>query len=160
MSSREQVIDERVVDRRGFLGIGTAAAAAVSTGLFSQACGPSRTVRAAEPAKPSATEAQPVRVAVMGVHGRGRQLLSSFMNFPEVKIAYICDPDANALPPAIKMVTDRGHKEPAAISDFRRALDDKNVDVLVCAAPDHWHALSTVLACQEKDVYVEPASFV
>ena len=98
----------------------------------------------------------PVRVLVVDDSAVMRQLLSTFMQFPEVEITHICDPDAHTIPPAIKLVTERGRKEPASISDFRRALDDKQVDALVCAAPDHWHALATILACQAgKDVYVE-----
>ncbi len=96
----------------------------------------------------------------MGVNGRGRQLLPAFLDFPEVEITHICDPDSSVIPPAIKLVTDRGRKAPAAVRDFRTALDDRKLDVLICAAPDHWHALATILACQAgKDVYVEkPAS--
>jgi predicted dehydrogenase len=54
----------------------------------------------------------------------------------------------------------RGGNDPTCVQDFRRALDDKNVDVLTIAAPNHWHAPLTIFACQaEKDVYVEkPAS--
>ncbi len=144
------------IDRRHFLGIGAAtAASALTRRLRAEESKPDKEKSANSGTKADANR-EPVRVAVMGVHGRGRQLLSSFMSFPEVEIAYICDPDANALPPAVKMVTDKDRPAPQTISDFRRALDDKNVDVLICAAPDHWHALSTVLACQAgKDVYVE-----
>jgi predicted dehydrogenase len=130
------------VTRRTFLGTGAALAAAT---VSRRALGSAR---------------EPVRVAVMGVNGRGRQLLPAFLEFPEVEITHICDPDSSVIPAAIKLVTDRGHKAPAAVRDFRTALDDPKLDVLVCAAPDHWHALATILACQAgKDVYVEkPAS--
>src|SRR5580692_7910282 len=61
-----------------------------------------------------------------------------------------------AIPAAMKLVTDRGKKAPTVVSDFRTVLDDPKLDVLVCSAPDHWHALATILACQAgKDVYVE-----
>ncbi len=98
----------------------------------------------------------PSRVAVMGLNGRGKQLIPTFLNFPSVQISYLCDPDANTIPPAVKLITDANRPEPKAVKDFRTALDDPEVDVLVCAAPDHWHALATILACQAgKDVYVE-----
>jgi predicted dehydrogenase len=114
-----------------------------------------RTVRVTESTSPRG-EAQRVRVAVMGVNNRGKQLLPPFLDCPEVDITHICDPDSSVIPPALKVVTDRQRKEPRVVSDFRRALDDPSVDVLVCAAPDHWHALATILACQAgKDVYVE-----
>jgi predicted dehydrogenase len=130
------------VTRRRFLAIGAALTAAT---VARRAIG---------------SEHAPVRVAVMGVNGRGRQLLPAFLDFPEVDITHICDPDSSVIPAAIKLVTDRGRKAPASVRDFRTALDDPKVDVLVCAAPDHWHALATILACQSgKDVYVEkPAS--
>ena len=101
-------------------------------------------------------ERPPVRLAVMGVHGRGRGLLSGFTQFPEVEVAYVCDPDAAVVAPAVKIVEDRGQRPPKVVKDFRVALDDAEVTALVCAAPDHWHALATIWACQAgKDVYVE-----
>jgi predicted dehydrogenase len=109
-------------------------------------------VRAAEDGK----DKKPVRIALMGLAGRGRQLISNFVTFPEVEFAYLCDPDADVLPGAVKQITDKGKKEPKTVADFRTALDDKDVDVLVCAAPDHWHALATIWGCQAgKDVYCE-----
>lgn len=132
------------LNRREFLGSSAAGLglAALQAGVF-----------AAEEAK---SQAAPVRMAVMGVNGRGRGLLSGFCGFPQVEIAYVCDPDADTIPGALKIVDDKGKKTPKVEKDFRVALEDPNVDVLVCAAPDHWHALSTVLACQAgKDVYVE-----
>jgi predicted dehydrogenase len=93
---------------------------------------------------------------VIGLNNRGKQLMPAFADSPEVEIAYLCDPDSSVIPAAMKLVTDRKHKQVKAVSDFRRALDDRSVDVLVCAAPDHWHALATIWACQAgKDVYVE-----
>ena len=98
----------------------------------------------------------PVRMAVMGVNGRGRGILSGFAAFPEVEIAYICDPDQNTWAPAVGIVEKAGKRAPKAIKDFRQALDDREVTVLACAAPDHWHALATIWGCQAgKDVYVE-----
>lgn len=141
------------MNRRAFLATGAAAA----TTLLAN--GAQRVVRAAEPAEAPKSK-PPVRIAVMGVNGRGRQLISNFMHFPEVEITHICDPAANTLPAAVKLVTESGRKEPAVVADFRTLLDGDKIDALVCAAPDHWHALATVLACQAgKDVYVEkPAS--
>jgi predicted dehydrogenase len=98
----------------------------------------------------------PVRLAIMGVNGRGKALLSGFAHFPEVEIAYICDPDLTVIPAAVAAAEKLGKKTPQVESDFRKALDDKSVTALVCAAPDHWHSLATIWACQAgKDVYVE-----
>ena len=99
-------------------------------------------------------------LAVMGVHGRGLGHLSGFSGFKDVEIAYVCDPDSNIIPKALDELKKRQSKEPKVEKDFRRALDDKAVTALTIAAPDHWHALATIWACQAgKHVYVEkPAS--
>ena len=101
-----------------------------------------------------------VVVGVMGVGGRGTQLTTFFAARPDVEIAYICDVNAKRLPGAVKIVEGKKGKTPKTVGNFQRILEDKSVDALVCATPDHWHSLATVLACQAgKDVYVEkPAS--
>ncbi|MBS0265931.1 MAG: Gfo/Idh/MocA family oxidoreductase [Planctomycetes bacterium] len=97
-----------------------------------------------------------VKLAIMGVNNRGKQLLPGFVEHPDVEIGYICDPDSDTIPAAVKIVQDAGKPTPKIEKDFRVALDDPSVTALVCAAPDHWHALATILACQAgKDVYVE-----
>jgi predicted dehydrogenase len=105
-----------------------------------------------------------VRIAVVGlgginivggVGGRGRQLIKSFLKVPGVKIAALCDVDKTILDDGAKLFKDRGESI-ATHTDFRRALDDKNIDAVVLATPNHWHALGTIWACQAgKDVYVE-----
>jgi predicted dehydrogenase len=101
-----------------------------------------------------------VVVGVMGVGGRGTQLTGFFAERPDVEIAYVCDVNPQRLPGAVKVVQDKKGKTPKTVSNFQRILEDKDVDALVCATPEHWHSLATVLACQAgKDVYVEkPAS--
>jgi predicted dehydrogenase len=149
------------ISRRTFLGTGAALGAAAlsqSQGMADTETSSKspRLVRATETSAEGKAEHPPVRVALMGVHGRGRQLTPSFLQFPEVEITHVCDPDAAVIPAALKLITDHGRKEPIVVRDFRSLLDNPQIDVLVCAAPDHWHALATVLACQAgKDVYVE-----
>jgi predicted dehydrogenase len=101
-----------------------------------------------------------VVVGIMGVGGRGTQLATFFAARPDVEIAYVCDVNAQRFPQAVKVVEDKKGKAPKAVGNFQRILEDKDVDAMVCATPDHWHSLATVLACQAgKDVYVEkPAS--
>jgi len=101
-----------------------------------------------------------VVVGVMGVGGRGTFLTGEFASRPDVEIAYLCDVDSRRLPHAVKVVEEKKGKRPQTLGDFRRILEDKSVDAMVCATPDHWHGLATVLACQAgKDIYVEkPAS--
>ncbi len=137
-------------NRRQFL-----TAASLSSGLLiSPALASS--LYAAGDDKPAEPKREPIRLAVMGVNSRGRQLMSTLAKFPEAEIVWICDPDSTAAAGAVKQWTDAGRPEPKVTKDFRHALDDKSVQVLVCAAPDHWHALATVWACQAgKDVYVE-----
>lgn len=97
-----------------------------------------------------------ITIAVMGVRGRGGALLTTFAAQPDVDVKYICDVDAKTLASRIKQVQDMTGKRPEAIADYRAALDDGGVDALVIGAPDHWHALPTIHACQaRKDVYVE-----
>jgi predicted dehydrogenase len=95
-------------------------------------------------------------LAVLGVNGRGRDLLKGFAGFHDVEIAYVCDPDLNVVPKALKGLP-AGHKrEPKVVQDMRKVFDDKDVTAVLVATPDHWHALATVRACQAgKHVYVE-----
>jgi predicted dehydrogenase len=95
-------------------------------------------------------------VAVMGLRGRGQDHVRAFSNFPDSEVAYVIDPDENMVPNAMKIVTEHQKKEPKIEKDLRKALEDKNVTALTIAAPDHWHALATIWACQHgKHVYVE-----
>ena len=105
-----------------------------------------------------------VRIAMVGlggikipgsVGGRGRQLIKSFRQVPGAKIVALCDVDKAVLEDGVKQFKDRGETV-TAYSDPRRAFEDKNIDAVVLALPNHWHALGTIWACQAgKDVYVE-----
>ena len=101
-----------------------------------------------------------VVVAVMGLNGRGLVLARNCARSPNTEVAYLCDVDATVLAKAQGELRQDVTKAPKAIGDFRRALDDKDVDALVIAAPDHWHAPAAILALKAgKHVYVEkPAS--
>src|SRR5262249_28782643 len=97
-----------------------------------------------------------VVVAVMGLRGRGKDHVRRFSSFPDAEVAYLIDPDDNVVPAALKLLGQRQRKEPKVERDVRRVLEDKAVTALSVAAPDHWHALATVWACQAgKHVYVE-----
>ncbi len=97
-----------------------------------------------------------ITVCVMGIRGRGGALLNAFASQPDVDVKYVCDLDLSALASRIEQVKERTGKRPEGITDYREALDDKNVDALVAGTPDHWHALPTIHACQAgMDVYVE-----
>jgi predicted dehydrogenase len=132
------------MDRRKFLhgacGIGAGIATMAGTSAFSG------TVPANDK----------INLAVLSGRGRALQLLSGFSSRPDCNIAYICDVDQSVAPTAMKAIATNEGEAPKFVQDFRRALDDKSVDAVVIATPDHWHALATIWACQAgKDVYVE-----
>ena len=98
-------------------------------------------------------------VAVMGLNGRGMVFARSFARGANTTVAYVCDVDSNVLSKAIAATAQGQAKAAQGVADIRRVLDDKNVDAIVIAAPDHWHAPATILALDAgKHVYVEKPS--
>jgi predicted dehydrogenase len=96
-----------------------------------------------------------VTVGVMGL-SRGRSLALTFGGRKSVHVKYVCDIDEDRARSGQTEVERATGKAPEAITDFRRILDDANCDVLICAAPNHWHAPATILACKAgKHAYVE-----
>ena len=96
-----------------------------------------------------------IRVAVVGIRGRGRGLLSEFHNSSGVRVVALCDVDGNALSREVKRFKDRNERVDAYI-DYRRMLEDKTLDVVAIATPDHWHVpLAAFSVIAGKDVYVE-----
>jgi hypothetical protein len=96
-----------------------------------------------------------IRVAFLGVRLRGSQLVGDFQELPGVRIVAICDADSEVLGQQEQMLAGAQTSVDTA-ADFRHLLDRRDIDAVVIAAPDHWHALMTVWACQAgKDVYVE-----
>ncbi len=101
-----------------------------------------------------------VNVAVIGVRGQGRGLAARFAAMRDAAVRYLCDVDPRVYERSAREVEARCGRRPPHVADLRRVLDDKSVDAVVIATPDHWHAPATILACDAgKDVYVEkPAS--
>lgn len=99
-------------------------------------------------------------IGVIGPGGQGMNLLSSFVRLPGVEIAWVCDVDDYRMADAHNHVRDVSGEAPQRAKDLRKVLDDKAVDAVIIATPDHWHAPATILACDAgKHVYVEkPAS--
>src|SRR5262249_8233823 len=81
-----------------------------------------------------------VTLAMVGVRGQGANLTRNFARLEDVNIAYLCDVDQNVFGKAAKTVEEQKGKRPQLIGDLRRALEDKSVDAIVIATPDHWHA--------------------
>ena len=97
-----------------------------------------------------------VVVAVMGVDGRGGALANSFARQEGSEVAYICDVDERAIAKVVKSVSEHQDRTPEGVKDFRTILEGDNIDALVIAAPDHWHAPASIMAMQAgKHVYVE-----
>jgi predicted dehydrogenase len=93
--------------------------------------------------------------AVGGVGGRGHQLIGRLREIAGARIVALCDADQAHLDREVRAARDREGKV-AAVTDPRRIFDDKSIDAVFIALPNHWHALATIWACQaEKDVYVE-----
>jgi predicted dehydrogenase len=97
-----------------------------------------------------------VTIASIGVGGRGSSLLRGFLARGDVECAYICDLDPARGGDCMKEVERRTGKKARRVLDYRRVFDDRGVDAVVVATPDHWHGPATVYACQAgKHVYVE-----
>lgn len=152
------------LNRRGFLAQSNKAAA----GLAAAAVFTSKT--SAKPISPN----EKIVLGMVGIRGRGALHSTGFAKRNDCEIAYLADPDSRLLGtaastgymrftdpevgklPRIEAVEKLQGKRPKTVSDLRRMLDDKTVDAICIATPDHWHALATVWGCQAgKHVYVE-----
>ena len=102
-----------------------------------------------------------IRLAIVGVGssvkigGKGKQEIGVFRKVPGLRIVALCDPERAHLDPEVQKFKDRN--EPCeAYTDIRKLLDSKEVDAICVTAPNHWHALATIWACQAgKDVYCQ-----
>ncbi|MDG3004673.1 Gfo/Idh/MocA family protein [Paludisphaera mucosa] len=142
-------------NRRHFLHDTAALAAAIAALPAGRALAEPEDAPAPDTAKRSANET--IRVAVVGVKGRGMDHVDGFSRQPNVKVAAICDIDENVIGPAKQHLEKLDPKSPPKYyQDIRKLLEDKDIDVVSIATPNHWHALAAIWACQAgKDVYVE-----
>ncbi len=107
-----------------------------------------------EPKKVGASDK--LRVAVVGVRGRGMSHVGGFNGANGCEIVAICDCDESVIGKAMSAVEDKTKQKPAFVKDFRKLIEDKNIDIISIATPNHWHALMAVWAMAAgKDVYVE-----
>ena len=126
--------------RRDFLRQSSAAAAAASF------VGPARWAGANDR----------IRVAVLGLGNRGRGHIREAASVENVEVATICDPDQTRMERSASDCEKAGQRRPKCEADLRRVLEDKTIDVISVATPNHWHALATIWACQAgKHVYAE-----
>jgi len=97
-----------------------------------------------------------IGVAVIGLNGQGKAHIRQFSEIEGVRLVALCDVDERVLQQAGAMVEQRTGTRPKLYTDLRQLLEDKAVDAVSTATPNHWHALLTIWACQAgKDVYVE-----
>tara|TARA_X000000950_G_scaffold100244_1_gene126750 strand:+ start:2281 stop:3618 length:1338 start_codon:yes stop_codon:yes gene_type:complete len=97
-----------------------------------------------------------INAVVLGVNGRGKSHISSLMKQKNVNVTKLCDPDMNLLLKRQREFKNKYNKDISLEQDLRKVMDDKDIDVVSIASPNHWHALSVIWACQAgKDVYVE-----
>ncbi len=126
-----------------------AAAAAV-------AAGSTTSIFAADEKPPSKSPNEKLGVAVVGTGGRGKDHLGAFSDRSDTEVLYVVDVDENRARAQAGAVAKRQGRESKIVTDMREAFDDKSVEIVTTATPNHWHALVSIWAIQAgKDVYVE-----
>ena len=97
-----------------------------------------------------------INLGCIGVGGMGSNDMKKFMLTERVNIAAVCDVDSKRARQAAAIVEDETDEAPKIYSDYRKLLEQKDIDAVLVATPDHWHTICTINACEaEKDVYVE-----
>ena len=97
-----------------------------------------------------------VNVAVCGIKGRGASHIGGHGRQKNVTISHLVDPDSRLFEGRKKFVQSKFKNTPECVQDVRKVLDNKEVDAISIATPNHWHSLMSIWACQAgKDVYVE-----
>jgi predicted dehydrogenase len=140
----------RYLNRRDFLqNSATVTAALAATSLTSEA---EETAKVAK----KGPAADRLRVAVVGVRSRGMSHVHGFAGQHNCEIVTICDADKDVIGPAMKHVEKQQGKAPRFVEDVRKVVEDKDIDVITIATPNHWHALMAIWAMQNgKHVYLE-----
>src|SRR5947207_11849082 len=124
--------------RRQFLEDSILAAAAAATASLAAP------VIAAEPRAASANDK--ITVGIIGCGIRGKQHARELARLADCEIAYVCDPDRDRAAEVAAQLVEQKRPAPKAVQDLRAALEDKSVDVVFIAAPNHWHALAAIWA--------------
>jgi predicted dehydrogenase len=97
-----------------------------------------------------------IRVGAIGVRGMGSSNMGSMLDIDGVECAALCDVDGNVLGERVKSFEELTDSKPDAYADYRKLLEDDEIDAVIIATPDHWHCKIMVDACEAgKDVYVE-----
>jgi predicted dehydrogenase len=153
----------RPIDRRRFFHDSAALAAGLSLASAATTDAQAEDVPSGKKAGPN----EVIRIAVIGARGvrpngirssgRGMEHLDQWTKLQnDVRVTTVCDVDKNVIGPAMKLVAKTNGAEPKYVQDLRRVFDDKEIDAVSIATPNHWHALAAIWAIQAgKDVYVE-----
>jgi predicted dehydrogenase len=97
-----------------------------------------------------------VRVACVGIGGRGKDHIGGYSKLDNVQIAAICDVDDSHIANGLKQMERLNKPKPETYKDIRKLLENKDIDAVSISTPNHWHTLIAIWACQAgKDVYVE-----
>jgi predicted dehydrogenase len=140
------VASEADVSRRKFFREGTQSGAALALGGISLLARPERVFGANDR----------VRVAVCGIRGQGFEHVEQYSRLPNVEVAAVCDVDENIIRERLGHMDLMDLPKPTVYTDPRRLMEDKSIDAVSIATPNHWHALIGIWACQAgKDVYCE-----
>ena len=126
--------EQKKVSRREFIKTSAAATAVLATPLILP-----RSVFGAN---------ERIRVAVLGVNGRGKDHIKGMMNQPDVQVVTLCDPDSSISAQRAKEFEQTYNKPVKTEQDLRRVFDDKEIDAVTIATPNHWHALAGIWAAQ------------
>jgi len=139
------------ISRRRFLEQSLLAAAAGMAAAGSQ-----EAARAAEPLRRRVAANDKIRIAVIGFNSRGQNHIDDYLKKPDVEIVALCDADNRVLDRGVAYVDKKSGAKPKGYQDIRKLLEDKDVDAVSIATPNHWHSLAGIWAMEHgKDVYVE-----
>lgn len=146
---------QKSLNRRNF--IKRAGTAGVGLGMISYLSPLARGQSSAAPSIQTIGANDKIRTAVIGTNGRGMAHIQCLLDgMKNVEIGYICDVDDRAIAKGIKEASKYQAPAPKGIKDFRKLLEDKSIDAVTIATPDHWHAPMAILALAAgKHVYVE-----
>src|SRR5207253_10780040 len=89
-----------------------------------------------------------VNVAVIGIGGRGKEHVRRYRQLTSARVAALCDVDTAQTERGSKIVEDATGAKPKIYQDLRKLYEDKDIDAVSIATPNHWHALATIWACQ------------
>ena len=131
-------------------------ASSTSRRAFVQLAAAGLGLAASSTARAAASASDRVQVGFIGLGGQGTNRLNEFMRQNDVDAAAVCDLDSQHLERAAAIVEKQQGRKPATFHDFRKLLERKDLDAVMIATPDHWHALPVIQACQAgKDVFIE-----